>query len=241
MNGRRLIPGRPLPPSEVPDYDVRRDTLEESLSPKFQARLRRLNEIVRASGETLEGNIFYPHEEAVEIARPPVEALAPARRNAWRAVRFKRRFLEVGVNAGHSALLALSCNAALVYYGVDLDEHAYTAPCVDYLQGEFPGRVHFFPGNSLDVLPALVARRAEFDFDLFHVDGGHTSAVCEADVANCIKLAEGGRGRHLMIDDTHASWIFDIVCAHVAGGDLTVETLFDDWEDAGRNLLARIL
>ncbi len=241
MYGRRLIPGKPLPPSEVPDYDVRRDTLEEILSPRFLGRLRRLNEIVLASAETPEGNIFYPDQEAIEVARLPVEALAPARRNAWRAARFKRRFLEVGVNAGHSALLALSCNSSLVYYGVDLNEHAYTVPCVDYLKAEFPGRVHFFPGNSLAVLPDLVARRAEFDFDLFHVDGGHTSEVCESDVTHCIRLAEGARGRHLMIDDTHASWIFDIVCEHLARGELTVETLFDDWEDAGRNLLARIL
>jgi hypothetical protein len=51
----------------------------------------------------------------------------------------------------------------------------------------------------------------------------------------------GDRGRHLMIDDTHASWIFDIVCERVARGELTVETLFGDWEDEGRNLLARIL
>jgi hypothetical protein len=241
MNGRRLIPGKPLPASEIPDYDVIRDTLDEVLSPRFTARLQRLNEIVVQSGETPEGNIFYPDKEALEVTRPPVEELAPARRNAWRAARFKRHFLEIGVNAGHSALLALSCNRGLIYYGVDLNEHAYTEPCVNYLKAEFPGRVRFFAGNSLEVLPALVARRAEFDFDLFHVDGGHTSEVCESDVTNCLRLAEGGRGRHLMIDDTHASWIFDIVCEHVARGDLSVETLFDDWEDAGRNLLARIL
>lgn len=241
MNGRRLIPGRPMPASEIPDYDIIRDTLAESLSPAFAARLRVLNEIVLASGETPEGSIFYPDQQTVEVAQPPAAALAPARRNAWRATRFKRRFLEVGVNAGHSALLALSCNRNLIYYGVDLNEHAYTAPCVEFLQAEFPGRVQFFPGNSLEVLPALVARRLEFDFDLFHVDGGHTSEVCEFDVTNCIRLAEGGPGRHLMIDDTHASWIFDIVCEHVARGELTVETLFDDWEDEGRNLLARIL
>jgi Methyltransferase domain len=241
MNGRRLLPGRPLPSSEVPDYDLRRDTLEERLSPRFLMRLHSLNEIVRACGETLEGSIFYPHEEEVQIARPPVEELAPARRNVWRAVRFKRGFLEVGVNAGHSALLVLSCSRDVTYYGVDLNEHGYTELCVDYLKAEFPGRVHFFPGNSMEVLPALVARRRDFDFDLFHVDGGHTSEVCASDVANCIRLADGKRGRHIMVDDTHASWIFDIVCERVSRGELTIETLLDDWEDAGRNLLTRIL
>ena len=241
MNGRRLIPGKPLPASEVPDYDVVRDTLEESPSPRFASRLRRLNEIVVNSGEALEGNIFYPNNYALIATEPPSERLAAARRNAWRAARYKRRFLEVGVNAGHSALLALSCNPELTYYGVDLNEHAYTETCLNYLKSEFPGRVEFFPGNSLDVLPALVARRANFNFDLFHVDGGHTSEVCASDVAHCIRLAAGRLGGHLMIDDTNASWIFDIVCQHVARGDLTVETFFNDWEEAGHNLLARIL
>ena len=241
MDGRRLIPGRPLPASQIPDYDVLRDTLEESLSQTFLLRLRRLNEVVAASKEIPEGNIFYPDQEAIGPNRLPAPSLAPARRNVWRAARFKQRMLEVGFNAGHSALLALSCNPRLVYCAVDLNEHAYTAPCVEFLKAEFPDRVHMFVGNSLQVLPELVGRRVEFDFDLFHVDGGHTSEVCESDVTNCIKLAEGARGRHLMIDDTHASWIFDIVCEHVARGELTAETLFDDWEDAGRNLLARIL
>ena len=46
----------------------------------------------------------------------------------WRATRFKRLLLEIGVNAGHSALLALSANPSLAYHGVDLDGHGYTAP-----------------------------------------------------------------------------------------------------------------
>ena len=67
----------------------------------------------------------------------------------------------------------------LEYYGVDIMSHAYTAECVDFLKGEFPGRVHLFPGNSREVLPWLVNRRAELAFDIFHVDGGHTSEVCQ--------------------------------------------------------------
>ena len=71
MNGRRLIPGKSLPASEVPDYTVVRDTLEESLSSRFATRLRKLNEIVVNSGEALEGNIFYQHRESLTITTPP--------------------------------------------------------------------------------------------------------------------------------------------------------------------------
>jgi hypothetical protein len=240
MNGRKLIPGKPVLESEIPDYAVRRDTLDEVLSEVFLRRLRRLNEIVRLSGETLEGNIFYGDGEERYAECPPAEDLAPARRNVWRAVRFKERLLEVGVNAGHSALLALSTSPKLEYYGVDIMAHAYTIDCVDFLKGEFPGRVHLFPGDSREVLPWLADRRDELWFDILHVDGGHTSEVCLSDMSNCIRIARGRRGRHLLLDDVHASWIFDIYCEFVSQGDLTTETYFGDWEDAGRNVLARI-
>jgi hypothetical protein len=97
-----------------------------------------------------------------------------------------------------------------------------------------------FPGDSREVLPWLVNRRAELMFDIFHIDGGHTSEVCQSDMTNCIRIARGQRGRHLMLDDVHASWIFDIYCEFVSLGDLTTETFFGDWEEAGRNVLARI-
>ena len=111
MNGRKLIPGKPLPPSEIPDYSIRRDTLDETFAEAFRERLRRIAEIVKHSGEPLEGNIFYRDGDERYADEPPADELAPARRNVWRAVRFKERLLEVGVNAGHSALLALSSNS----------------------------------------------------------------------------------------------------------------------------------
>jgi hypothetical protein len=240
MNGRKMIPGKPVPASEIPDYAIRRDTLDELFSDAFLERLKRINAIVVKSGELLEGNIFYGDGEERFDGRPPAESLAPARRNVWRAARFKERVLEVGVNAGHSALLALSTNPTLEYYGVDIVSHSYTIECVDFLKGEFPGRVHLFPGDSREVLPWLANRSASLRFDLFCVDGGHTSEVCLADMTNCIRLAQGERGRHLLLDDVHASWIFDIYCEFVSRGDLTTETFFGDWEEAGRNVLARI-
>jgi len=138
-------------------------------------------------------------------------------------------------------LLFLSANNDLVWHGVDICEHAYVEPCVEYLAHEFPGRVHLHRGDSREVLPRLAMHRPELDFDLFHVDGGHTDMLCRADVANCIRLAKGGRGKHLVLDDINASWIFDVYCEFVSLGHLATETLFDDWEDVSRNVLARIL
>ena len=241
MTGRTLLPGRPLKPNEVRDYQLDRASAGEQFSARFLERLAKLNGIVRDSGETLEGGLFYWNEEADFVGRPPDPTLAPARRNLWRASRFKRSMLEVGVNAGHGALLALSGNPDLVWTGVDICLHEYVEPCVAYLASEFPGRVRFFKGDSREALPRISTHHADLDFDLFHVDGGHTDELCRADISNCLRLARGGRGKHLVLDDINASWIFDVYCEYVALGHLATETLFADWEDVSRNVLARIL
>jgi hypothetical protein len=227
--------------SEIPDYSIKRDDLKEIYAPSFTRRLRALNAFVRESGERIEGGIFYWDGEAAYHDKSPADDLAPARRNLWRSTRFKNSMLEVGVNAGHSALLALSANPRLAYTGVDIGVHQYTERCIEYLSAEFPGRVRYLQGDSRDVLSELAANRSEWDFDIYHVDGGHTDDVCRADVGNCIRIAEGGRGRHLLLDDINASWIFDVYCEFVSQGRLGTESFFGDWEDVNRNVLARIL
>ncbi len=241
MHGRTLLPGRPLTPAEIRDYLIDRASGAEILSPRFLARLKTLNDLTRETGEIIEGGVFYWDRDPDFHAKAPDASLAPARRNVWRATRFKTRLLEIGVNAGHSALLCLSANPNIVYHGVDIGSHKYTRSCVDYLQREFPGRVHLHLGDSREVLPYLATHRRDLDFDIFHVDGGHTDELCRADISNCIRLAGGGRGKHLLLDDINASWIFDVYCEYVALGYLATETLYSDWEDVDRNVLARML
>jgi hypothetical protein len=241
MNGRALLPGRPLKPSEIRDYSLDRKDASELLTEGFSNRLRTLNGIVRDSGEVIEGGLFYWDKDPNFYGAAPDPSLAPARRNVWRATRFKRGLLEIGVNAGHSALLCLSANPDLVYHGVDLGVHAYTEPCIRFLEREFPDRVRYYPGDSREVLPYLASHRRDLEFDIFHVDGGHTDALCRADISNCVRLAKGGAGKHLLLDDINASWIFDIYCEFVSLGHLATETLFSDWEDVSRNVLARTL
>jgi hypothetical protein len=241
MKGRKLLPGKELPPSEIPDYSIDRKDSSEVYSESFLRRMQTLNGFVKESGERLEGGIFYWDGDGDYAANPPAENLAPARRNLWRATRFKKNLLEIGVNAGHSALVALSANPDLAYFGVDINDHKYTTPCIKYLTGEFPGRVRFFPGDSREVLPYLATHHLELDFDIFHVDGGHTTELCRADISNCLRLAKKGFGRHLLLDDINASWIFDVYCEFVARGYLATETFFGDWEDVDRNVLARMM
>jgi hypothetical protein len=241
MHGRNLLPGKQLTQCETPDYSINRKDASEIYSDRFVARMRELNERVKASKEIIEGGVFYWDHDPSFYDAAPAPSLAPARRNLWRATRFKKCMLEVGVNAGHSALLCLSANASLIYHGVDIASHAYVEPCVSYLIEEFPGRVHFHRGDSREVLPYLATQRRDLDFDIFHVDGGHTTELCRADISNCLRLGARGQGKHLVLDDINASWIFDVYCEFVSMGYLTTENFFGDWEDVDRNVLARIV
>jgi hypothetical protein len=71
MNGRKLIPGKPLPAADISDYTIRRDTLDEVFADAFRARLKRIADIVGQSGERLEGNIFYRDLEERYADEPP--------------------------------------------------------------------------------------------------------------------------------------------------------------------------
>ena len=186
-----------------------------SSPPRFLERLAALNALVRESGETIEGGLFYWDQVAEFDDRAPDARLAPARRNLWRACRFKRSMLEVGVNAGHGALLCLSRQ----YRSRLARRRHLRARLCRTLRRLSRARVSrpraSLRGDSREVLPRLATHRPELDFDLFHVDGGHTDVLCRADVANCIRLARGGRGKHLVLDDINASWIFDVYCEYV--------------------------
>jgi hypothetical protein len=151
--------------------------------------------------------------------------------------------LEIGFNAGHSALLALSANPQLAFYAIDICWHEYTKRCAEFLAVEFPGRFHFFAGDSREMLPYLAERDDLPRFDLYHVDGGHSREICFADMSNCIRLA-GKFPRngvaHLLLDDINASWIYDVYCEFLSKGHLMTEDFVGDWEDVNRNVLARI-
>jgi predicted O-methyltransferase YrrM len=150
-------------------------------------RLYELNRVIAASGEQVAGNLFYDHNQDDYLKTPPV-AFNRDKRDRFRQVCEGRKcMLEIGVNGGHSAYLALTANPELEFHGVDIGEHAYVRPVVEWLQAEFPGRVSFYEGDCLKVLPALA--RAGLRPDLFHVDGAkHTYYF---DILNCQRMLSG--------------------------------------------------
>ena len=105
--------------------------------------------------------------------------------------------LEIGFNPGHSALLALSMNPEIHYTGIDWFRNA-TAICL-LTALLFGSRFEIIQGGSREIQPRIT-QGARPD-DLYHVDGGHGSLNCFADVSNSFRLASGRRPCHLLLDD----------------------------------------
>jgi predicted O-methyltransferase YrrM len=168
-------------------------------TPEWLDRLYALNAVVASVGERLAGSICYEHHQEGFERTPPVAANKEKRERFRAACIGRERMLEIGVNGGHSAFVALSANPDLEFHGVDIADHAYVHPAVEWLEREFPGRVHFHEGSCLEVLPALA--RESMTFDLFHIDGAKHTYY--RDILNCRPLMSRHRPALAIVDDAN--------------------------------------
>lgn len=160
-------------------------------------RLYALNAAIAVSGERLAGNVCYEHHQEDYLRSPPV-ALNRAKRERFRcACAGHKRMLEIGVNGGHSAYVALTANPSLEFHGVDIGDHAYVRMAVEWLKAEFPGRVFFYEGSCLRVLPQLAKQGMRFD--LFHIDGAKQTYY--RDILNSQRLLADGGAATIVVDD----------------------------------------
>ncbi len=172
------------------------DDLESSDS--WLAKLYELNAVVAACDEPVAGNMFYDHNQADYLEMPPVAFNRMKRDRFRRACAGRTCMLEIGVNAGHSAYLALSSSPSLEFHGVDIGDHSYVRPAVDWLKAQFPGRVSFYEGDCMKVLPELAKR--ELRPDLFHIDGAKYTYTY--DILNCHRMLDGQQAL-VIVDDVN--------------------------------------
>lgn len=145
--------------------------------------LQGLNDIVRKSGEHLEGNIFYEHKSTNFTLNKDFEK---KRWNIFDCARKSQTIMEIGFNAGHSAFLFLIANKTSKIQLFDLGEHSYSKDCFNFLNLMFPGRLSIIWGNSLETIENFNDKPY---FDLIHIDGGHQRFIAEADIRNSRRFA----------------------------------------------------
>lgn len=152
---------------------------------KYSYILDKIIDIIKQSGEPLEGNIFYNHDskEIFDI----LPEFKPKRLNLFAMSKQAYNILEVGFNAGHSALLFLISNPSSKIQLFDLGEHSYSRECFNLLDKEFPNRLSIVWGDSTETLKAFTTC---IKYDFIHIDGGHSVNVAESDFYNCKKFSD---------------------------------------------------
>ena len=172
----------------------------------IEKHLLELQSIIEDSGEELEGNCFYEHKSLT--FRPE---LLPKQCNLfWAAQQVKNnRICEIGFNAGHSMMLFLIGNNQINDVSVfDLASHKYTMRCAEYMYSKFPYcKINFYCGDSKTTLPNFIQEfpHNKEQFDLVHIDGGHTEDCVESDILYGEMLVSVNG--LLIIDDTNVSYI----------------------------------
>lgn len=92
--------------------------------------------------------------------------------------------LEIGFNAGHSAVLFLELFPNATVTSVDLGIHTYIQQAEQLIQKWYPGRHKLIIGDSRQVIPTLSSK-----YDMIFIDGGHMDDIPKTDLLNCRKLA----------------------------------------------------
>ena len=159
--------------------------------------LNSLLEIIKNQGEPLEGNIFYRHHENNPTANLISDFLPKRRALALLGI-MNNNIMEIGFNAGFSALLLLHSNKNLKLTCIDICQHKYTVPCFEYLKSKFGDRIELIQSDSLLAFPLL--SRTAIEYDAYIIDGGHGVSLAEADLHNVISI--GKRGSIICFDDS---------------------------------------
>jgi FkbM family methyltransferase len=118
------------------------------------------------------------------------------------AKRQPKSIMEIGFNAGHSALLFLAITPPTTkVVSFDLGEYAYVFAAKRYIDSLFPGRHTLVTGDSTVTIPKYeeqVAHRMKdtntappMRFDIIFIDGGHQNDIPLKDILNSQRLASG--------------------------------------------------
>jgi hypothetical protein len=186
----------------------------ERFTPRAIDMLRAINDRIAAvaPGGEVEGNYCFFHRAVVTPFSPPDPGRAWKREFLRRAVQGCRGVLEVGFNAGHSAVIMLEAEPALALTAVDICTHPYTQPCAGLLGAAYGARFAFIPGDSRAVLGGIDGAA----FDLVHIDGGHGADVAAHDLGWFCRAARPGC--RLLVDDVYAPAIARLVQQACAAG-----------------------
>ncbi|PWT96179.1 MAG: hypothetical protein C5B53_10260 [Candidatus Melainabacteria bacterium] len=184
--------------------------------------IRLINQAVLESDEPLEGNYCYFHQRPVHPRTPPDPRRSWKREVLRRATGVGQTALELGFNAGHSAVVMLDANPCLQLTSIDIGLHGYTRACAEIIASRYPGRFRFLLGATRELLPSLELEH-KLDFEIIHVDGGHSPDDVRFDFDFVLRNAPGGCT--IVMDDAYVPHIKDLIGLAELNGYLKVAHL----------------
>ena len=205
--------------------------------------ISQLNEIVFDSNEEMWGNICYTRKKAhidfINMFPQQILGFKSRRRNIARIAPHIDSIFEIGVNAGHSAVLWLMMNPNIKYFGLDIFNYEYQRSCSNFLKAAFGERFNVFVGDSRIEVPTI-NEKINQKIDLIHVDGGHTFELANSDLLNSIEVSKKLQTKFILLDDIDDSRVKKAGDEFVTKGLLHVDDLGSSWELIS-NSLFRIL
>jgi len=143
---------------------------------KNEHHFAKLISIVKETGETLENNCVYDIKGSKKTA-----SLFSKQRNLYSISKYGgNNIIEIGFNAGHSALIFLLANPDSVIWCFDICTHKYTELCFQYLNTVFGNRISLIKGNSFKVYTEF-AKEQSIAFDTFNIDGSKEFNIANND------------------------------------------------------------
>lgn len=152
--------------------------------------LNELNTKVATTGEKIEGN---SGEEGLSVQGEYIHDLP--KKNSLNEL----KVMEIGFNAGHSALFFLYGNSNVRMVSFDIGVHKYIEIGKRYIDQLFPQRHNLILGNSLKTIPAYTNQHPSEKFDIILIDGDHSYEGALEDIKNCKALCKSNT--ILIMDD----------------------------------------
>ena len=146
--------------------------------------------IVQEVQEPLEGNLFFHHETTnicTDFLQKQYNILDIITYIEQRQKGQEINILEIGFNAGFSALFFLFASPNTKVTCVDIGFHRYTYACYEKMRETFgENRIQFILGDSLAVLPKI--KESDIKYDLFYLDSSHSLENLESDLSQVSRL-----------------------------------------------------
>ncbi len=156
----------------------------------------------------MEGNYCFTNNQ-VPSQFIPLDPRRAAKRNVIRQFcTASELVLDIGFNAGHSSLLALSSSSNTNILAIDIAEHSYANDCAMLIAQSFPERFKILWGDSRSLLWSLDGTLIH-EIDLVHIDGGHSLDVFSSDLNWFVTKAK--IGTKLIVDDAYNQHILELL------------------------------